>query len=272
MKLLKIFFIFTFCFSLLTVPSFAKLNITVNGNTVTGDVSPFIKNGTTYVPIRFVGDALKVDSITWNNSSRTVTIKDENDKIVLVIDQSYCYVNNQYTKLGNPALISSNRTFVPVRFISEQLGATVLWKENTETVAITTKKNSTLNTESALYNDNVYWLSRIIESEASGEPFKGKVAVGEVILNRVKSEDFPNTIWGVIFEKCNGVYQFEPVQNGTIYNTPSEESIEAAKTALNGSNYVDDCMFFFNPVIAKSNWIAKNKTYYTTIANHDFYC
>ena len=55
------------------------------------------------------------------------------------------------------------------------------------------------------------------------------------------------------------------------YNTPSEESIKAAKTALSGSNYVGESLYFLNPTIASSNWIVKNRDFYTTIANHDFY-
>ncbi len=75
----------------------------------------------------------------------------------------------------------------------------------------------------------MYWLARIIEAEAGGEPYKGKVAVGNVILNRVKSKDFPNTIYNVIFEYFGNIPQFSPVQEGTIYNTPSKESMNAAK-------------------------------------------
>ena len=173
------------------------------------------------------------------------------------------------------------------------MGANVFWDGNTSTVAITkdlkqsiasnkkpststSNKIPTSNTQNSsstthlINDDSVYWLSRIIEAEAGGEPFKGKVAVGEVILNRVESNEFPNTIWGVIFDDKFGI-QFEPVANGTIYNTPSSESIEAAKVALSGSNYIGDCLYFLNPKIASSNWIVKNRKFYTTIAKHDFY-
>ena len=126
------------------------------------------------------------------------------------------------------------------------------------------------NSANTYDNDAIYWLSRIIEAEASGEPYKGKVAVGEVILNRVESKDFPNTIWTVIFDDNFGI-QFEPVANGTIYNTPSAESIKAAKEALNGSNFSKNSLYFLNPTIASSNWITKNREFCMTIANHDFY-
>ena len=119
-------------------------------------------------------------------------------------------------------------------------------------------------------NDHIYWLSRIINAESESEPFKGKVAVGNVVLNRVKSLEFPNSIYGVIFDKKYGV-QFEPTINGSIYNTPTHQSVSAAKRALNGENNIGSCLYFLNPKIASSFWIVNNRQYYTTISNHDFY-
>ena len=122
------------------------------------------------------------------------------------------------------------------------------------------------------YNsDDLYWLARIIEAEAKGESYNGKVAVGNVILNRVKSKDFPNTVYNVIFEYFGNIPQFSPVQEGTIYNTPSKESINAAKDAINGSRPVGDATYFFNPSKAAGSWIVKNKTYISTIGGHAFY-
>lgn len=74
----------------------------------------------------------------------------------------------------------------------------------------------TTNSSQSYYSDAVYWLSRIINAEAQGEPYEGKVAVGNVVLNRVKSPLFPNTIYGVIFEYYKGIPQFSPVADGTI--------------------------------------------------------
>lgn len=121
------------------------------------------------------------------------------------------------------------------------------------------------------FNDDLYWLARIIEAEAGGEPYKGKVAVGNVILNRVKSKDFPNTIYGVIFEYFGNIPQFSPVHEGTIYNTPSQDSINAAKDALNGQRPVGDSTYFFNPSKAAGTWIVNNKIYVSTIGGHAFY-
>ena len=275
----------------------SNISIKVNGKYLSPDVPPFITNSSTYVPIRFVSEALNIKNIKWDAESGSVTIKSADKTLVLFVNKNYAYINNEYTRLENNALISNSRTFVPVRFISECFNAYVDWDDSTQTVLINSNKttssskpsnstntkpssSSSNNTvasapsnsasQTSNYNDAVYWLSRIIEAEASGEPFKGKVAVGEVILNRVKCEEFPNTIWGVIFDKNFGI-QFEPVANGTIYNTPSEDSILAAKTALNGSNYIGECLYFLNPTIAKSTWITKNREYYTTISKHKLY-
>lgn len=117
---------------------------------------------------------------------------------------------------------------------------------------------------------DLYWLSRIIHAEAKGESYKGKVAVGNTILNRVKSTEFPNTVKGVVFDKKYAI-QYTPVANGTIYNTPSTESINAAKDALNGVNYVGKCLYFYNPVTAPNAWARKNRPYHSTIGNHNFH-
>lgn len=121
------------------------------------------------------------------------------------------------------------------------------------------------------YQTNLYWLSRIIEAEAGAEPYSGKVAIGNVILNRVASNSFPNTVKGVIFDYYGNIPQFSPVAEGTIYNTPSEASIKAAVDALNGKKPVGSSTYFFNPKKAEGKWIVKNKTYVTKIGEHVFY-
>lgn len=127
---------------------------------------------------------------------------------------------------------------------------------------------STLSSYSAT---DLYWLSRIIHAEAKGESYNGKVAVGNVVLNRVKSSSFPNTIKGVVFQYSHGLPQFSPVEDGSIYNSPSQDSINAAKDALNGVRPVGNSTFFFNPDKATGAWIVNNKTYVMRIGNHVFY-
>ena len=128
-------------------------------------------------------------------------------------------------------LLENGRTLVPVRVLAEALGADVDWNSSTGEVTVTSG-DGTILTEYDVYDpDALYWLSRIISAESQGEPLTGKVGVGNVILNRVGHAEFPNTIYGVIFDSRWGG-QFEPVQNGTVYSTPTQESVIAAKLVL----------------------------------------
>lgn len=301
----KLFLIMVLIYLFITPFSVANQNIRilVNKTEIYSDVEPFISNDTTYVPLRFISQALKTDNISWDENTKCVTIQKDSNRLQFFINKNYAFINNVRKTINGTPLIKNNRTFVPLRIISENLDATVNWNSTTNIIEISTKSNnnstgntttskpssnsSTIAKPSTSPNNNssskptddtitsydkdaIYWLSRIIESEAAGEPYKGKVAVGEVILNRVESKDFPNTIWKVIFDDNFGI-QFEPVANGTIYNVPSEESIKAAKDALNGSNYVGNSLYFLNPRTAQSNWITQNRQFCITIANHDFY-
>lgn len=104
-------------------------------------------------------------------------------------------------------------------------------------------------------SDDVNVLARAIHAEAKGEPYEGKVAVGAVILNRVRHPAFPNTIAGVIYQPC----AFEPVKNGSINETPDEESYRAAKDALNGWDPTGGAIYFWNPATSSSPWIWTRK-------------
>lgn len=120
-------------------------------------------------------------------------------------------------------------------------------------------------------DDKIFWLSRIIHAEAQGETYIGKVAVGNVVLNRVVSDKFPNTIYGVIFDKQYGHTQFSPVLDGSIYNTPNKDSVKAAMEALDGERPAEEALYFLNPRKATNFWIVRNREFLLTIEGHDFY-
>ena len=109
---------------------------------------------------------------------------------------------------------------------------------------------------------------RICHSQ--GEPMEGKIAVGNVVLNRVEHSTFPNTIYGVIFDRRYGV-QFTPAANGTIYNTPYYLSVIAAKICLEGETVSDKVIYFLEPSLSTSFWIVENCTFAFEIGCHDFY-
>ena len=118
---------------------------------------------------------------------------------------------------------------------------------------------------------DLYWMSRIIHAEAEAEPYTGKLAVGNVIMNRVKSTSFPNSVKGVIFEYYKSIPQFSPVADGTIYNSPNADSIKAAKAVFGGTSVVGNATYFFNPDKSEGTWIVANKTLVKRIGDHVFY-
>jgi len=114
-------------------------------------------------------------------------------------------------------------------------------------------------------SDNVYLLARAIYAEARGEPYTGQVAVAAVILNRVASSQFPNTISGVIYQKN----AFSSVNDGQINLTPSDTAIKAAKDALNGWDPCNGALYFYNPKTSTSQWIF-TRTVIAKIGRHNF--
>ena len=108
-------------------------------------------------------------------------------------------------------------------------------------------------------------LARIIHAEARGEPYTGKVAVGAVVLNRVKHSSFPKTIAGVIYQPG----AFDAVADGQINLSPNQDSINAARDALNGWDPTYGCIYYWNPATATSSWIW-SRPIKVTIGKHVF--
>jgi len=104
-------------------------------------------------------------------------------------------------------------------------------------------------------SDDVMLLARAIHAEAESEPYIGKVAVGAVLLNRVSNPDFPNTLAGVVYQGK----ALESVANGRVNTQPNEDSIRAARDALNGWDPTYGCLFFWNPSKPVSPWIWTRK-------------
>ena len=121
------------------------------------------------------------------------------------------------------------------------------------------------NSNSDYTSSDLYLLAKCIYGEARGESYTGQVAVGAVVLNRVASSEFPNTIAGVIYQKG----AFTAVDDGQINLTPNQTAINAAQDAMNGWDPTYGCLYYYNPATATSSWIFTRETV-TTIGNHVF--
>lgn len=247
--------------------------ITVNGNYIDMQDKPFLDNGVTYVPVRNLSTVFGADSVGWNPSKKEATVVCGGKTVTVESGKSTASVNGKKTNMNGKAVISGGRMYVPVRFFADAFGADISWVQNYYRAEITKSGLSVPQTSvaSKSYDDeHIYWLAKIINCESSGESMDGKIGVGNVILNRVDSSDFPDTVYGVIFDNNHGV-QFQPVVNGAIYNEPQKDSYLAAKLALEGISTAGNSLYFLNPRIATNFWIPANRVFYKTIGNHDFY-
>lgn len=114
-------------------------------------------------------------------------------------------------------------------------------------------------------SQDVQLLARLIYAEARGESYTGQVAVGAVVLNRVRSSSFPNTISAVIYQP----YAFTCVNDGQINYAPNSTAYSAAKDAMNGWDPSYGCLYYYNPKTATSSWIFSRPTV-VTIGRHVF--
>ncbi len=112
-----------------------KTEAFVFGDTVTNDVAPIIRNGRTMLPARFIAENLGAE-VGWDNDERKVTITKGDTEILIYIDSDTAKVNGEDVKLDSPAFIENSRTYTPVRFIVENLGASIEWKEDEREVVI----------------------------------------------------------------------------------------------------------------------------------------
>jgi N-acetylmuramoyl-L-alanine amidase len=112
-------------------------------------------------------------------------------------------------------------------------------------------------------------MARLVSAEAKGEPYEGKVAVAEVIINRVEHDQFPDTVEDVVYERVSGTYAFSPVKNGEINKPADEESIEAVEQAIDSIESGTEAVYFYNPEIATDRWILSRHVT-ETIGNHRF--
>ena len=125
--------------------------------------------------------------------------------------------------------------------------------------------SSSSSSSSSNSSNNVYLLARIISAEARGEPYKGQVAVGAVVLNRVDHPSFPNSIAGVIYQ--NGA--FTALVDGQYDQPIADSAYKAARDALNGWDPTGGCIYYYNPSTATNAWI-RTLPVYTQIGKHVF--
>lgn len=247
--------------------NYTRPTVTIGSKTLS--VSGAIINGVVYIPFRQAASAISGSSYSYDSGTKTATMK-ANGLVITAGNACYVtYANDRPLFSTTPNVIMSDgRMYIPVTVFAKAVGMKV--DATTTKVSITGSYNPLLSAAKFYREDEVLWLARIIHAESRGEALIGQIAVGNVVLNRVKSAYYPNTIYGVIFDRKYGV-QFSPVLDGTIYNTPGYSATLAAKICLEGYDVSGGAFFFLNTALATSSWIPQTREYAFTIGNHDFY-
>ncbi|WP_340006998.1 cell wall hydrolase [Paenibacillus sp. FSL K6-0276] len=161
----------------------------------------------------------------------------------------------------------SAQTVVKTVSASQKNPLTTLYFSRTELLSQEQQSNATRRY--AISEEELLLLQKIVMAEAEGEPYQGKVAVANVVLNRLRSAKFPDTIYKVIYQK----HQFSPVANGRLKRVkPSDDCIKAVNAALSGIKEVpDDTYFFLSLKLAQDLTVHHSQEYVKTIGNHTFY-
>jgi len=161
--------------------------------------------------------------------------------------------------------VYGSRTEAAVRYFQRKNGLSVDGQVGDQTLAALGIPSSGGGNGGGSYSGDVYLLARIISAEARGEPYQGQVAVGAVVLNRVRHPSFPDTISGVIYQTD----AFTAVSDGQFDQPIAESAYRAAQDALSGSDPSGGALYYFNPATATSAWIWSRPAI-VTIGRHRF--
>jgi len=251
--------------------SFISAKVMIQGEELTAKPPVRMIEGVTYVPLRGFVTALAPDAeFGWDEETETATVSIPGLDMQISQSKTYLVANGRYLYLGGEVRNDQGRLLLPLRPLAKAFGVEVSWDEERQSAIVTGEVKPIAPGWSFYNEENLYWLSRIVYSEAGGEPLDGQIAVAQVVINRKACYLWPNSIYGVIFDDRAGV-QFSPTANGTIYQEPSAEAVIAAKLALDGADVVEDCCYFLNPDISDDGWFERNCEYYATIGSHKFY-
>lgn len=246
-----------------------NISIYVNGIMISDGIKV---NGTTYIPLNSFFESIGEQAdISWDSDTNTATVTGDGLKLTAVVGDKYFTVNGRCFYVPDGVFGNADTVALPIRELAKVYDLVVGWNTDSASVSICADNPTVLPSASKVYNDkDLYWLSRLINAEAGNQSLEGKLAVGNVVINRLSDPDCPKTIYGVIFDKKFGT-QFSVTKNGSIYAAPNDESVVAAKLCLEGYDIVGNSIYFVNPTTGSTTWFNKTRVYVTSVGAHNFY-
>jgi len=240
----------------------------VDGEYVSVEVARVQHDGVTYVALAPMAKELDESvQIGWDGSSSTVTVKSSKLSLTAKVGQPYIQANGRYLYVPEGVQMVGGKVTVPLSVLVKAFDARLSWDAASGTVVVNRGSGAIQSGDSYYNQDDLFWLSRIIQAECGNQPLEGRMAVGNVVLNRVKNPAFPSTVKGVLSQKN----QFTTWKNGALANrTPNATSVIAAKLVLDGGEVesTKGATFFDSN---SNSWAARNKTCVAVIGNHKFY-
>lgn len=240
----------------------------VDGEYVSVEVARVQHDGVTYVALAPMAKELDESvQIGWDGSSSTVTVKSSKLSLTAKVGQLYIQANGRCLYVPEGVQMVGGKVTVPLSVLVKAFDARLSWDAASGTVVVNRGSGAIQSGDSYYNQDDLFWLSRIIQAECGNQPLEGRMAVGNVVLNRVKNPAFPSTVKGVLSQKN----QFTTWKNGALANrTPNATSVIAAKLVLDGGEVesTKGATFFDSN---SNSWAARNKTCVAVIGNHKFY-
>lgn len=238
----------------------------IDGVAAPTNLGKFQKNGVTYVSLAAMAQALEPSvQIGWDGS--TVKISSSRLALTAKVGQLYLVANGRYLYLPEGVQNVNSMVTVPLSAVVEAFDAKLSWDGATGTIYITRGSGGIQSGESYYNQEDLFWLSRIIYAESGNQPLEGQMAVGNVVMNRVASPAYPNTVQGVLAQKN----QFSTYKSGALANrTPNQSSIIAAKLVLDGGEVeeTDGALYFDS---SASSWASRNREFAAVLGGHKFY-
>ena len=224
---------------------------------------------TTYVSLAGMAKALdETAAAAWNGSTNTVTVTTANLTMTAHLGDHYVVANGRYLYVEECVGQSNGTVMVPLSVVTKAFDAKLTWDAASGKILVQ-RGTGALASGEAFYNqDDLFWLSRVIFAESGNQSLEGKMAVGNVVLNRKTSPIFPDSIHGVLAQKN----QFSTYKGGALAKrTPNEGSVIAAKLVLDGGvvEEVENALWF--DAKCSNSWAARHKTCLAVIGGHKFY-
>lgn len=257
-------------FAMTAIATEETFSITLDGKEMLLEVQPARIDSSIesdiYVPMLSFCEGMGAKVLKWDEESQSALAVFREFAIDATAGDLYITANGRCLYAEYGCKIIDGVFMVQLSTLCKALDAVYEVDFKEDTISIISGEGIITSGDEFYNAEDLFWLARIIWAESGNQSFTGQLAVGNVVMNRVndRSGRFPDDIYGVIFQ----TNQFQPTDNGTIYNNPTPECWAAAKLALEGARPVGDCLYF---AALTECWAGYNRIFYGQIGDHYFW-